>query len=98
MTATAAPQAHDDFLPLLPGVATHARLRFRGLNPADREEAVADAVAQAFVWFVRLKERGKEPSCFPVALAKYAALAVRCGRHVGRQLATRDALSWQARR
>jgi len=94
--ATAADQT--EFLGLLPAIATHARIHFRYLRANDRDEALCDAVANAFVAFVRLKVRGKNPNEFPSALARYAALGVRNGRHVGRPSTTRDVLSRQSQR
>jgi hypothetical protein len=86
------PQA--GFLTLLPVVERHARVMFRGRPAADREEAIAEAVAAAFVSYVRLRARGRHPARdFPSAMAAYAVLHVQNGRHVGGPSSSVDVLS-----
>jgi hypothetical protein len=77
------PSPHQDFLLMLPVVERRARFAFRHLPFVDREEAMAEAVAAAFVSFVSLKARGKFPCAFPGTLAVFAVMHVRSGRHVG---------------
>jgi hypothetical protein len=87
------------FLPLLPRIETHARLRFRGIPCDDRrEEAVANALALAWSWYVRLVRRGKDPSQFASALAVFAVKAVNAGRRVGGGESGNDVLSFLAQR
>jgi hypothetical protein len=90
MTESAPPSGHAAFLPLLPHLRACARFRFRHLTPIDREEAIADAVAYAFVSFLRLSRRGKDPTAFPTAFAHFVARAVANGRRVVRRLSVRD--------
>lgn len=87
---------HRDFLPLYPVIQRHAMVVFRHLPAVEREEATAEAVAAGFASFVRLKNRGKDPSAFPSALATFAALHVKNGRHVGSKFNSRDIMSGQA--
>jgi hypothetical protein len=54
---------------------------------------VAEVVALTWKWFIRLAERGKDPTRFATMLASYAAKAVRCGRRVTGQEPGRDVLS-----
>lgn len=84
---------HAAFESLMPRLRTHARVRFRHLNPSDREEAVAEVVAYGFVSFLRLKERGKDPAVFPTAFAHFIAKAVANGRGVVRRLSARDLMA-----
>jgi hypothetical protein len=79
---------------ILPRLERHARIYFR--RHRHREEMVAETVALAWKWVVRLAERGKDATRFPLALATYAARAVRCGRRVIGQLKGKDVLSEQA--
>jgi hypothetical protein len=89
---------HTAFLTILPRIELHARLYFRGLRcPQRRDDAVAETVALAWRWFVRLVERGKDPLAFPTVLAAYAARAVRCGRRLCGQGGGKDVLSPLAR-
>jgi hypothetical protein len=83
----------------MPRVERHARVVFRGRSPADREEAVAEAVATAYVAYRRLRSRGLDPARdFPSAIATFAALHVKDGRHVGGHSSSKDVLSPKAQR
>ncbi len=90
--------AQEQFLSILPRIELHGRVYFRHLDADRREEAVAETVALAWAWFVRLNARGKNPLAFPSVLASYAARAVKCGRRVCGQLKTRDVMSPLAQR
>jgi len=94
-----APASDDSFLTLLPRIETHARVVFRGLAVVDREEAIAEAVAAAYVAYRRLRERGIDPvQEFPSMMASYAVLQVKDGRHVGSKASSKDVLSPKAQR
>jgi hypothetical protein len=98
-TTPASPYLHTAFLSILPRIVTHARVSCRGLRcPHSREEFVAEVVALAWQWFVRLVEKGKDPLQFPTTLAAYAARAVRSGRRLCGQERSKDALSPLAQR
>jgi hypothetical protein len=90
---------HAAFLALLPRLEAHARAAFRGVRcPHRRDDHVAEAVALAWKWFVRLAKRGKDAARFPVALADFAARAVHSGRRLVGSEVFRDVLSPSARR
>ena len=55
-------------------------------------------VALSWKWFLRLAQRGKDPTQFPSAIASYAARAVRSGRGVCGQENGKDVLSPLAQR
>jgi hypothetical protein len=98
-TTPASPDLHAAFLSILPRIETHARVCSRGVRcPHSREEFVAEVVALAWQWFVRLAEKGKDPLAFPTTLAAYAARAVRSGRRLTGQERSKDAMSPLARR
>jgi len=78
-----ADQAGNGFLKYLPAVQTHANIQFRQLPEVDREEAVAEAVAAAYLNFASAERRGKDHAIKPGTLATYAVRHVRDGRHVG---------------
>ncbi len=92
------PSPHQDFLLILPVVERRARFAFRHLPVVDREEAMAEAVAAAFVSFVSLKARGKLPCSFPGALAVFAVMHVRSGRHVGGGCSSAEVSSFHVQR
>jgi hypothetical protein len=90
-------QSH--FLEIMPRVETHARIYFRHLRcPGRRDDAVAETVAIAWKWFLRLHQRGKDARAFASALATHAARHVRCGRRLCGQERAGDAMSPLAQR
>src|SRR5215469_11837317 len=92
-------QLREQFLALLPRIELHARITFRGVCcPGRRADAIAEAVALAWKWHVRLAERGKDVRQFPAAFAALAARAVRSGRRACGQEKSKDVLSPVAQR
>ena len=90
---------HQEFLAyILPAVQSIARNRFRGLPASEREDSQAVAVAGAMISFVRLLERGKNPTAFAGRLALNAVLLVLSGRLTSCPDRSRDVLSRLARR
>jgi hypothetical protein len=85
---------HSEFLSILPRIRAHAEFTFRFVRCShDFDDFVAETVALAWKWFVRLVEQGKNPTQFPTTLASYAVRAVRAGRRLCGQEASKDALS-----
>jgi hypothetical protein len=90
-------QAH--FLAVLPRIEAHARVRFGFLRcPGRRDDAVAETIAIAWKWFLRLVAQGKEVDDFVSVLADYAVRHVKCGRRLCGQERARDVLSMRAQR
>ena len=91
---------HASFLAIvLPRVLSHGRVCFRGMKcPHRREDAIQDMIGLAWTWHLRLAEKGKDATCFPTALASYAARAVRSGSRVAGQERVNDILSPVAQR
>ena len=84
---------HDKFLCLLPSIRRQARFAFRTARHEQKEELVAEVVANSFSAFARLAERGKQDLAYAGPLALYAIRQVRAGRRVGGSRGTRDILS-----
>jgi hypothetical protein len=85
------------FLDLVPRIQTHGQVVFRFLKcPHKRADAIAEMVALCWSWFIRLVERGKDPTQFPTTLADFAARAVRSGRRLAGMERSRDVLSPRA--
>jgi hypothetical protein len=85
---------HAAFLTILPRIERHALIYFRHLRcPQRLDDAVAETLALAWLWFVRLIERGKDPQSYPMVLASYAARAVKCGRRVCNNENGKDVMS-----
>jgi hypothetical protein len=90
---------HSRFLSILPRIELHGRICFRHLKcPHRKEDAIAEMVALAWKWFVRLDEVGKDAMEFPATLAHYAARAVKSGRQVCGQEKAKDVLSATAQK
>ncbi len=86
------------FLELVPAIERFARFAFRHLDPAARDEAVAEATAAALVAYRRLVQLGRQQIAYATPLARYAVLHVFNGRHVGGRQNYTDALSRSAQR
>src|SRR5262249_26223973 len=68
---------------LLPRILLHAQVSFRHLKcPHKKEDAIAETVALAWAWYVRLARKGKDAARFASALASYAARAAKSGRRL----------------
>src|SRR5262245_25894641 len=82
------------FLMLRPRIELHARLYFRGVTCSQKkDDCIAETLAIAWKWFIRLIEKGKDPTRFPSVLAAYAARAVKSGRRLCGQLKAKDVIS-----
>src|ERR1700719_914694 len=85
---------NDLFIALLPKLEIHGRIFFGHLKCAHkRQDAIAEMIAVAWKWFIRLVERGKDPSNFPTTFVTFAARAVNSGRRLCGQEKTKDVLS-----
>jgi hypothetical protein len=89
---------HAGFLTLLPQIQKYLRMGFRRLPADERDEAMADAIANTAVAYARLYERGKLEVAFAASLADYAIKQYFSGRRVGNKLNTNDVSSPYAQR
>jgi hypothetical protein len=83
----------EHFLSLLPAIVEQARFAFRHERPDRRQELIAEVVANAFVAFARLVQRGLTSIIYATPLAQYAIKQVHDGRRVGCKLNVRDVSS-----
>ena len=91
MIAAACPQDPDPrarryaakFLALLPLIQRLARRAFRRHAVEEREELIAEVVANCWAAFVRLMDRDREERVFATPLARFAIRQVRDGRRIG---------------
>jgi hypothetical protein len=74
------------FEDLLSTITKQAHIAFRDSPRCEREELVAEVVANCFVAYVRLIERGLGHVIYATPLATYAIKQVRTGRRVGSKL------------
>ena len=87
-----------DFVSLLPQIRRQAFFRFSSLDLEAREEAVAEAVARAYVSYRRLQEQGKADKIAVTPLVRYAVRQVCGGRLVGGHANVRDISSLLCRK
>jgi len=88
----------ERFLEMLPQIRAQARYAFRKELPARRQELIAEVIANCWIAFVRLLDRGLEDVIYPTPLAQYAIRQTRDGRKVGGRLNVRDVSSEYAQR
>jgi hypothetical protein len=90
---------HSRFLSFLHRIEAHAKFCFRRIRCADRlADFVAEVVALAWKWFVRLEQRGKDVMKFVSAIAAYAVKAVKCGQRITRMERAKDAMNPRTQR
>ena len=87
---------HAEFLAMLPAIRRSAQVAFRKLPPELRHDLIAEVVANSYVAFARLVERGQADRASATPLARYAIAQVRVGRRVGNRLRIKDVLSQYA--
>jgi hypothetical protein len=82
------------FQGIMPRIELHADIYFRHVRCHDtRAERVAETLALAWKWFLRLSEKGKDATGFPAVLAQYAARAVKSGRRACGQHKSKDVMN-----
>ena len=86
------------FLSLVPQIQEQARFAFRHEERERRQELIAEVIANCWVAFVRLVERGLVDVVYPTPLAQYAIRQIRDGRRVGAKLNAHDVSSPYAQR
>jgi hypothetical protein len=90
------PDSHAAFLAMLPAIRRTAQITFRKIRPELRDELIEEVIANAFVAYARLVERGQTDRALPSPLARFAIAQVRVGRRVGNRLRIRDVMSGYA--
>lgn len=81
------------FEELLPLIEKQARVAFRHSPSCEREELIAEVVANCYVAYVRLVVRRLGNAIFATPLALFAIKQVHAGRRVGTKLNVRDVSS-----
>jgi hypothetical protein len=88
-----APGNHAAFVAMLPAIRRSAQISFRKIRPELRGELIEEVVANCYVAYARLIERGQADRALPSPLARFAIAQVRVGRRVGNRQRISDALS-----
>jgi hypothetical protein len=92
------PDREAQFLAMLPRIRRQAGYHLRHLSTDERAEGVQDVVANAFVSWVRLTERGKSDLAYAGPLARYGAFQYLAGRRVGSRMNVGDIASKHCQR
>ena len=92
-SARTIPTREDRFLEMLPQIRKQARFAFRKELPVRRQELIAETIANCWVAFVRLLDRGLDDLIYPTPLVQYAIRQTRDGRKVGGRLNVHDVSS-----
>ena len=90
---TETPANNAAFVAMLPAIRRSAQISFRKVRPELRGELIEEVVANCYVAYVRLIERGQADRALPSPLARFAIAQVRGGRRVGNRLRISDVLS-----
>lgn len=95
--STANKSSHPAFLALLPKLQTHAQIYFRHIPCAEtKAEKIAETLALAWKWFLRLHERGIDISQFSMVFIYLVAKAVKSGRRLCGMEKAKDVMSFFA--
>ena|ERR1051326_2255893 len=87
-------QLRASFLELVPRIEVHGRIFFRHLKCCHkRADAIAEMVALAWMWYIRLAHRGRNASEFAVTFCRFLGFAVKSGRKLCGQEKAKDVLS-----
>ena len=88
----------NEFVQMLPTLLQVIRHCLRNQPRRDREELAAEALAAAYVMFVRLVQRGKQDLASPTPLGTYGARQAIDGRQVGNSTNVKDMTSRSCQR
>ena len=86
------------FMDMMPTIYDQVRFAFRHELPERRQEMIAEAIANCWVSFVKLVERGLQDVVYATPLAQFAIRQVVSGRKVGGKLNKNDITSEYAQR
>ena len=89
---------HRLFLKWLPRIRTAAAIAFRNVRGQDRDDLIAETIANAYVAVAALANRGALNLAFPSVLSRFAISQVRDGRRVGNRSNVREVLSEYAQK
>ena len=96
---TRAARCRREFEEALPRIQAHAEVVFRFVRCVHRRaENIAETIALAWKWWLRLRARGKNPTEFVSAIAGYATRAAKSGRRLCGHEKAKDVLSPVAQR
>src|ERR1700722_16339414 len=75
-------ELHSQFLITLPRIEIHGQIYFRFLSLHQKADAIQEMRALGWQWYLRLRDRGKDPADFMKAFTTLLARAVFSGRRL----------------
>src|ERR1700721_1064030 len=81
------------FLDILPRVELHGRIYFHFLSQDRKADVIQEMRALALLWYLRLIEKGKDPTNFMKAFTTFLARAVSSGRRLVGVAKAKDVLN-----
>jgi hypothetical protein len=97
LDAVSSDPLHEQFMAIVPKIETHAGFYFREVKCANKKaDKVAETIALAWHWYLRLCHRGKDINQFTMVFVFLAARAVRAGRRLTGQEKSKDVMSSKA--
>jgi hypothetical protein len=82
------------FVALLHRIELHGRIYFRHVRcPQRKADAIQEMRSLAWIWFLSLVEKGKDPADFVATFVSFLARAVKCGRRLAGMLKAKDVMN-----
>jgi hypothetical protein len=91
-------ELHAHFLDILPKIELHGHIYFRHLSPHKKADAIQEMRALAWLWYVRLVDRGRDPQDFVATFVTLLARAVNSGRRLTGMLKAKDVMNTAAQK
>jgi hypothetical protein len=91
-------ELHARFLALLPRIELHGRIYFRHLKPHRKADVIQEMRALAWLWYVRLINRGRDPQDFVATFVTLLARSVNSGRRLAGMLKAKDVMNPDAQK
>jgi hypothetical protein len=86
-------ELHAKYLSILPKIELHGRIYFRHLNPHRKADAIQEMRALAWLWYVRLVDRGRDPRDFLATFVTLLARSVNSGRRLAGMMKAKDVMN-----
>jgi hypothetical protein len=86
-------ELHARFLDLLPRIELHGHIYFRHLRPHRKADAIQEMRAIAWLWYVRMINRGRDPQDFVATFVTLLARSVNSGRRLAGMLKAKDVMN-----
>jgi hypothetical protein len=86
-------ELHARFLDILPRIELHGHIYFRHLKAHRKADAIQEMRALAWLWYVRLINRGRDTQDFVATFVTLLARAVNSGRRLAGMMKAKDVMN-----